>query len=49
MNRLMGGYPAQTIDKKLATLQDKDERKPVERGYQQYQSEYPSDNVFFSE
>lgn len=32
--------PAQTIDKKLATLQDKDERKRASRGYQQYQSEY---------
>ncbi|WP_334473031.1 DUF669 domain-containing protein [Arsenophonus sp. PmNCSU2021_1] len=49
LDEQINGLPAQTIDKKLATLQDKDERKIAEKGYQQYQSEYPGDDVFFSE
>ncbi|PAV02126.1 DUF669 domain-containing protein [Arsenophonus sp. ENCA] len=49
LDEQINGLPAQTIDKKLETLQDKDDRKPVERGYQQYSQELPSDEVFFQD
>ncbi|PAV06819.1 DUF669 domain-containing protein [Arsenophonus sp. ENCA] len=47
LDEQINGQPAQAIDRKLATLQDKDERKPVERSYQQYQSEHQSDDIPF--
>ncbi|PAV02379.1 DUF669 domain-containing protein [Arsenophonus sp. ENCA] len=48
LDEQFNGLPAQTIDKKIATLQDKDERKHAPVGYQQYQSEYPGDDIFFN-
>ncbi|WP_334472390.1 DUF669 domain-containing protein [Arsenophonus sp. PmNCSU2021_1] len=48
LDEQINGLPAQTIDKKLETLQDKDERNNAPATYhQQYQSEYPGDDVFF--
>ncbi|MEN3257491.1 hypothetical protein AAH678_01455 [Sodalis endosymbiont of Spalangia cameroni] len=39
--------PAQAIDKQVATLQDKDERKQSPRGYEQQTSSFPNDGTYF--
>ncbi|WP_238149510.1 hypothetical protein [Arsenophonus endosymbiont of Aleurodicus floccissimus] len=44
----LNGLSSEIIDKKIAMLQDKDERKHAPPSYyQQYQSEYPGDDVFW--